>query len=145
MGNFEDDKNIGEMAEDLVKEALDSHWGTRLMKAEGFFKPWDFMDGERRVEVKLDRLVGKTGNIAIEYEFRGKPSGVKATRATHWAYLLGMEVWLCDIQSLLKWLRDNHGRCKKVGGGDNGSSKMLLLTEAQFKSVFSRVGEPNSW
>ena len=33
------------------------------------------------VEVKRDRQTQKTGNVYIEYESRGKPSGIKTTKA----------------------------------------------------------------
>ena len=42
-----------------------------------------------KVEVKTERSWWrKTGNIAIEYEFRGKPSGIDKTEAKWWFQVL---------------------------------------------------------
>ena len=42
-----------------------------------------------KVEIKTERSWWrKTGNIAIEYEYRGKPSGVDKTDAKWWFHIL---------------------------------------------------------
>lgn len=51
-----------------------------------------FTDGT--IEVKNDRQAAQTGNIWIEYECRGRDgvwrdSGIRSTRATYWALVLG--------------------------------------------------------
>ena len=43
---------------------------------------------EGKVEVKTDRLCEKTGNVFVEIESRGKPSGINVTEATYQAYCL---------------------------------------------------------
>src|SRR4051812_8212245 len=43
------------------------------------------------VEVKTDLMSEQTGNIAIEYESRGKPSDISVSRAEVWAFIYGMD------------------------------------------------------
>ena len=44
---------------------------------------------DKRIEVKSERgMWMKTGNIAIEYESYGKPSGIDATEADYWFHNL---------------------------------------------------------
>ena len=42
-----------------------------------------------KIEVKTERDIWKTtGNIAIEYKCKGKPSGIAVTEAKWWAHVL---------------------------------------------------------
>lgn len=63
--SFTHDLNFGESGEDWVNEIF----------AKG-----------KKVEVKTDRMTHKTGNVFIEYESRGKPSGIATTDADYWVY-----------------------------------------------------------
>jgi hypothetical protein len=40
----------------------------------------------KTIEVKCDRIAVKTGNVYIEYESRGKPSGISTSQADYWVY-----------------------------------------------------------
>lgn len=87
---------------------------------------------DKKIEVKSERdLWMKTGNIAIEYESYGKPSGIAATQADYWFHNLciGDEVFatlVFDVRSL-KRIIDNLDYKKSVKGGDNFASRMYLL------------------
>ena len=45
----------------------------------------------KRLEVKRDFWIGRTGNIAIEYESRGNPSGISTTQAEYWVIIFAKE------------------------------------------------------
>jgi len=48
--------------------------------------------GKEQEEIKTERSWWrKTGNIAIEYEYRGKPSGIDKTEAKWWFHILELE------------------------------------------------------
>ena len=85
-----------------------------------------------KIEVKSERDIWqKSGNIAIEYECYGKPSGIKATESDYWFHNLcvGDEVFatlVFDVNSL-KRIIDNLDYKKTVSGGDNNASRMYLL------------------
>ena len=44
---------------------------------------------KNKIEVKTERdWWHRTGNIAIETEYRGKPSGLSVTKADYWVHIL---------------------------------------------------------
>ena len=47
----------------------------------------DSLFKDKLLEVKRDSWVAKSGNIAIEYESRGKPSGIATTEADYWVII----------------------------------------------------------
>jgi len=48
-----------------------------------------FGHNDVKIEVKKDDWVVRSGNIAIEFESRGKPSGIMVTKASFWAHVIG--------------------------------------------------------
>lgn len=87
---------------------------------------------DKKVEVKSERdMWVQTGNIAVEYECWGKPSGIAATEADYWFHNLciGDETFatlVFDVPSL-KRIIDNLDYKKTVSGGDHNASRMYLL------------------
>ena len=87
---------------------------------------------DKKVEVKSERdMWVRTGNIAIEFESYGKPSGIAATEADYWFHNLciGDETFatlVFDVPSL-KRIIDNLDYKKTVSGGDHNASRMYLL------------------
>ena len=87
---------------------------------------------DKKIEVKSERgMWMRTGNIAIEYESYGKPSGIEATKADNWFHNLciGDETFatlVFDVPSL-KRIINNLDYKKSVSGGDNNASRMYLL------------------
>ena len=83
----------------------------------------------KKVEVKRDNWVEKTGNIAIEFESRGKPSGISVTKADYWVILFDNDRKFIGMQTdYLKELARIHykkGRVKAMGD-DNTSSAVLI-------------------
>ena len=73
----------------------------------------------------------KTGNIAIEYESYGKPSGISATESDYWFHNLciGEETFATLVfhTNSLRKIINNLDYKKTVSGGDNNASKMYLL------------------
>ena len=87
---------------------------------------------DKKIEVKSERDVWQnTGNIAIEYESYGKPSGIAATEADYWFHNLciGDDIFatlVFDTDSLRRII-DNLDYKRAVSGGDHNASKMYLL------------------
>ena len=86
-----------------------------------------------KIEVKSERdLWQKTGNIAVEYESYGKPSGIMATESEYWFHNLCMGdttyVTLVFKTQVLKDLIESLDYIKTVRGGDNMASKMYLIS-----------------
>ena len=86
----------------------------------------------KKIEVKSERDVWqRTGNIAIEYECYGKPSGINATESDYWFHNLciGEDTFatlVFDTKSL-KRIIDKLDHKKTVSGGDNNAARMYLL------------------
>ena len=87
---------------------------------------------DKKIEVKSERDVWqKTGNIAIEYECYGKPSGINATESDYWFHNLciGDETFatiVFDTESLKRIIANLDSK-RSVSGGDNNAARMYLL------------------
>ena len=86
----------------------------------------------KKIEVKSER--GKwmeTGNICIEYQSYGKPSGIEATEADFWFHNLciGDEIFCTLVFNVpkLKKLVKKLDYLKSVSGGDHNASRMYLV------------------
>ena len=87
---------------------------------------------DKKIEVKSERDVWqKTGNIAIEYELYGKPSGINATESDYWFHNLciGDETFATIVfdTTSLKRIINNLDKKRSVSGGDNNAARMYLL------------------
>jgi tRNA U54 and U55 pseudouridine synthase Pus10 len=88
-------------------------------------------DIETLVEVKSEKLASRTGNIAIEYFCRGKPSGIATTQA-HYYYCYVIysdryrlfEIPVVDLKKMIK----NKLYVRECIGGDDMASKMFLFS-----------------
>ena len=94
---------------------------------------------DKKVEVKTERgMWVKTGNIAIEYESWGKPSGIASTEADYWFHRLaiGDEVFATLVFEVdtLRRIIDNLDVYKTMRGGDHLASKMYLVSLAKLFS-----------
>ena len=87
----------------------------------------------KTLEIKTDLLAHKTGNIAIEYEYREKPSGIAKTTADYWAYILPNAeikniILLMETSQLKHVARELSKHPKNIRcGGDDNASKMVLV------------------
>jgi hypothetical protein len=107
--------------------------------SKGNFKEYDFKYEKNnecvKVEVKSDRLSSKTGNFFIEFECRGKPSGLNATTADYWCYfvlhyepgnianIVSYDCYIIPTDELKNLVKG----CRVVNGGDDYLSKGYLL------------------
>ncbi len=99
---------------------------------------------DKKIEVKSERGMWlQTGNIAIEYECYGKPSGINATNSDYWFHNLcvGDEVFatlLFETKMLKKIINAsiNENQVRSVSGGDHNASKMYLIN---IQNIFSQT------
>ena len=95
---------------------------------------------DKKIEVKTERgMWTKTGNIAIEFESYGKPSGINATESDYWFHRLAVDdevfcTLVFDVPTLKKIVEklDYH---KVVKGGDHYASKMFLVNLSKLFST----------
>ena len=86
----------------------------------------------KKIEVKSEKdLWQKSGNICIEYESWGKPSGIRATESDYWFHNLCVgENEFCTLvfkTDVLRTIVDKLDTFKTVSGGDHKASKMFLV------------------
>tara|TARA_R100001377_G_scaffold81277_1_gene60696 strand:+ start:886 stop:1326 length:441 start_codon:yes stop_codon:yes gene_type:complete len=86
----------------------------------------------KKIEVKSEKdMWQKTGNICIEYESWGKPSGIKATEADYWFHNLCVgDNEFCTLvfkTDVLRTIVDKLDTFKTVSGGDHKASRMFLV------------------
>lgn len=83
------------------------------------------------IEVKTEREKWKsTGNIVIEFESRGKPSGIATTDADYWFHNLALgEDIVMTLVFPTKILKNYivQAMPRVVRGGDNNTSRLYLL------------------
>jgi len=87
----------------------------------------------KTIEVKRDFKALNTGNIFIEYQSRGKLSGIATTQAEYWCYWLSdFHLILIETEELKKMCRIYLNTKRDVSGGDNNTSKGVLLPLTDF-------------
>ena len=86
-----------------------------------------------KVEVKRDRKVSETGNLAIEISLAGEPSGLTTTSAHWWVFVLSGDKFkdkvLIFIETeRLKEIVNKHKELKGTRhGGDGRQSELVIV------------------
>lgn len=98
-----------------------------------------------KIEVKEDFTCEKTGNIGLEYECRGRPSGIAVTHASMYIYKVhrpdGKKGLYAVPVDVLKGMVDNKQYHRIVSGGDPGSNSMNYLFKLEeIEKNFSLLG-----
>ena len=86
----------------------------------------------KKIEVKTERdWWKKTGNIAVEYECNGKPSGIDTTKSDFWIHILSngtsnyckLVFEVPRLKRLVEKYKETHSRLI----GDRGVSRCVLI------------------
>ena len=96
----------------------------------------------KKIEVKRDFKCLDTGNIFIEYESRGKKSGIATSEAEWWCYWLSEHhAILIELSKLKTICRPFLNTNRDVKGGDSNSSKGIKLPlKILFENtIFSKI------
>ena len=148
MPNFQKSKNIGNFGEKLISNYL------RLANIEcepnqnkETRSDYDLVCkvGKKKftIEVKLDFLASKTGNLAIEVgnTNTGKDSGLLITKADLWCVILkdseNWVVFLTRTSELIKYVNSHQGR--KINGAGDGNANLILYKTDDILSIFKRI------
>jgi hypothetical protein len=80
------------------------------------------------VEVKYDLQASVTGNVFVEFESRGKASGIATTEAFWWTFKIAEGTFITiDVEDLKVKCRKVYVERGFVKGGDSNTSKGVLL------------------
>ena len=105
-----------------------------------YHKEWDLEttkdDVVTHFEVKADRRTFATGNICIEFAYKGEDSGIMTTKADYWVLYVVNEgkverIYLVPTEDLRKMITDEKYH-KTINCGDGWKSKCHLFQEALF-------------
>jgi hypothetical protein len=131
---FKKDLLLGQQFEDEVLARVSKTYPKAYRKL-GQFKGYDIVIPEKKIklECKNDIKSQMTPNIAIEYEFNGKPSGISATKATHWLVRFYKDKWIIAIGTVNDFKKLCNGK-KSVKGGDGYLAKMYLVPKDEILS-----------
>ena len=81
----------------------------------------------KTIEVKWDLQALQTKNVYIEYESRGKPSGISKTSAEVYCFCFGKTFHLIYTEVLKQRCRKYINTIRDKKGGDNNTSKGIIL------------------
>lgn len=80
-----------------------------------------------KIEVKYDLKALKTGNVFVEYISRNKASGISTSQADYYCFCFGNTFHLIKLSDLKLKCRKYLNTERDVKGGDNNTSKGILL------------------
>ena len=141
--NFNKDLIIGEQGERTVAQDLESI-GTKLI-TDNKNNSHDLIiekDGTQlKYEIKTDVFCFPqfdTGNMFIEFECRGKKSGIEVTTADwfvmYYKYL--KEIWYIKTDELKKLINDNQFFETEFSGDQNSNTRGYLIPREKYKKHF---------
>lgn len=97
-------------------------------KIEGNFKDYDiYISDINTIEVKYDVKAQQTGNFAFEIRSHGIPSGLSTTKARWFVTVDTMKFYFFETVRLKDYIRTNWKYMKKVMGGDDKSSQLVII------------------
>jgi len=123
---------IGKKREKIVIRFLEPH--VDHIEENDDFR-WDILikkgNKEITIEVKFNSMFLKTGNFAVEFECRGKPSGINTTKSNYWVFVDSNDKIYCIKTEKLREL------CKvskiKPAFCEDGVNNNYLVKESLFK------------
>ena len=96
-------------------------------------------NGSFTFEVKHDIMSSKTGNLALEYECRGRDSGISKTEASYWAYKLDNDFYWIKVADLKSLVTDKKYFRKVIGGDSGSNTKMYLFKLDVIKGCMTKL------
>jgi hypothetical protein len=135
MANYDFNKDLPAAVETEkeVAQILAKVYDAKILKFENSNK-YDILTmikgKEYKFEIKEDFMTCKTGNVALEFGCRGKPSGIQTSEADFYVYKIhganGIHFYLFKT-SALKTMVSAREYFRIVNGGDKGSNSMNYL------------------
>jgi len=95
------------------------------------------------IEVKEDFMCKRTGNVAVEFQCRGKPSGIDRSEAAYYIYKIhtpdGEGLFAVSSARLKKLIAGEKYHSIKVGGDNGSETKMYLFDIDTIKENFKSL------
>jgi hypothetical protein len=131
--NYDLDKPVADQTEKQVAGILRATYNAIILEY-GHTSAWDIkarVNGKVfTFEIKEDFTCERTGNIGVEFECRGRPSGIAVSKADFYIYKIhskyGIKIYLYKTNQLKGMIADKK-YFRVVNGGDVGSGSMNYL------------------
>lgn len=144
--NFPTDHEVGKAAERHIKYLLEQtgkYDDVKLIKGEHEEKDIvaTMKTGRKlRIESKLILYSLKSKKVSIEFEYKGKPSGIEATQSDWWAITTfthngKWEVIFVQTEELIGMCKDNWRNWPVKKGGDYNASKFYIIPTEEFEEL----------
>ena len=142
--DYSTDKPIADITEKEVADILRATYNAVILEY-GHTNAYDIkarVNGKIfTFEVKEDFTCERTGNVGLEFECRGKPSGINVSKADFYIYKVhtnnGIKVFIFKTIQLKNMIANNMYH-RVVNGGDKGSNSMNYLFDY---NTFSTCGK----
>ena len=119
---------------DVVMGKLDGTQFTYEIKTDVICKPKYL----KETAIGLVPITPDTGNMFIEFECRGKASGIEVTKAkwfvTYYKYL--NEIWYIKTEDLKTLIENNEFKKTEFSGDEGSNTKGYLIPRNDYKSIF---------
>jgi hypothetical protein len=93
----------------------------------------------RTIEVKNDLTSARTGNVGVEFECRGNPSGISKCIAEFWAFRLLDGFYMLHADKLKRLIAEQRYHRIGIGGDDGSNTKLYLFYIEDFKKEAQKV------
>jgi len=125
---FQQDLKTGKAIEEKVLTIIKKKYPLAVL-IDGKFKDYDIFipENNKTVEVKVDLLTGKTGNMRIELYMDGKPSALLATKADYWVFYTGNGFAWTTPKKLIECIMLNNIPSQKITGRGDTTAKVACL------------------
>lgn len=138
--NFTQDIKTGEQGEAFIKEFLQALGFVYINNCKdiSYDLKMSYNGQEYTYEIKTDTYERDTGNMVIEFECRGKASGINATQADYFTYFfprLG-EIWNIKCENLRKLIEDTNPHIFKNAGDKGSGTKLYRLKKQDVRQYF---------
>jgi len=133
--NFADDLEVSRQTEYQIGQLLEQKM-QYVVKSYNDNAKYDILVEDRNgvplaIEIKEDFMSAKTGNVAVEFSCRGKPSGIESSESHIYIY----KIWFNETDFGVYWMPTERlkGIIKDknyfriVSGGDKGSNTQMYL------------------
>lgn len=88
---------------------------------------------QAKVEVKNDRKAMSSGNVAVETHYRDKVSGIYATEAAYWVFVVGETAYIVKVDELRKLVAS--GDFVSLQAGDQRLATVVLVPIEQLSAI----------
>jgi len=140
--NYTKDKELAEQCEYEVACAICEKYGCDFVRYNHDNK-YDILFYTKKgtylkVEVKQDFTCARTGNVGVEYECRGKASGIQTSEADMYCFKIHesedkASLYLIPTKELKNMIVNKLFKTIVVGGDANSNSKNFLFDLKVFK------------